>query len=202
MAFPELPEAVPRRGGRAAQRCWRLFLRLLGWEFEGALPNLSRFVLIGAPHTSNWDFVIAMSTIGALGLHVTWLGKHTLFRWPFGPILRLLGGIAVDRRASHGLVAYATEALRREAHLVIGMAPEGTRKRTARWKTGFYHIAAGADVPIVPAYLDYRRRRVGTGAPIEPTGDAEADLKRVQDCYAPYARAGRWPARFGLGEDA
>ena len=202
MAFPMLPEAAPRRGSRATRRCWQALLGLWGWEFEGALPNLPRFVLIGAPHTSNWDFVIAITAIGALGLRVTWLGKHTLFRWPFGPVLRRLGGVAVDRRASHGLVGFATEAFRHEEALVIGIAPEGTRRRTVRWKTGFYHIAAGAGVPIVPVYLDYRRRRMGTGVPIHPTGDAKADLKRVYDCYAPYARAGRWPALFSLGEDA
>ena len=191
--LPELPASVPSRGGRISRRCWQLLLDLMGWEFEGTVPNLSRFVVIGAPHTSNWDFVVAMSIIGALGLRVTWLAKHTIFRWPLGLLLRQLGGVPVDRRKSHGLVEQATQAFSREAGLVVGIAPEGTRRRTERWKTGFYHIASGAGVPIVPAYLDFSRKRVGMGTPLMPTGDLEADLRRLKEFYAPYAHAARRP---------
>ena len=199
MPNPSIPEVVPRRSGRTSRRCWQFLTRLLGWEFEGELPNLSRFVLIGAPHTSNWDFVIAMSVMGGLGLRITWLGKHTLFRWPLGAFLRRLGGIPVDRRRAHGFVGHATEAFRTEERLVVGIAPEGTRKRTEHWKMGFYHIAVGAGVPIVPAYLDYRRRRVGMGMPLIPTNDVDGDLKKLKDFYAPYARAAKRPERYGQG---
>ncbi len=198
----ESSDALPRRGGRAGRWCWQLFLRLLGWEFEGEVPNLPRFVVIGAPHTSNWDFVIAMAIIGALDLRVTWLGKHTLFRWPFRAVMLRLGGIPVDRREPHGFVARAVLAFESEERLIIGITPEGTRKRTTRWKTGFYHIAVAASVPVVPGYIDFSRRRVGMGPPMMPTGDIEADLKKLRGFYAPFADAGRRPGLFGLGEDA
>jgi len=158
-------------------------------------------VVIAAPHTSNWDFVIAMLFIGALRLHVSWLGKHTIFRWPFGGFFRKLGGIPVDRRESQGLVDFAMQLFRTEDSLLIALAPEGTRRRTAHWKTGFYHIAVGADVPIVPAYLDFSDRRVGIGSPLVPTSNMETDLAKVSDFYAPYASAARRPEKFSLREN-
>ena len=155
-------------------------------------------VVIAAPHTSNWDFVIAITALGAMGVRVTWIAKHTLFKWPYGRIMRALGGIPVDRRGSHGLVAQTTEEFRTNEDLVIALMPEGTRRRTTRWRTGFYHIAVGADVPIVPAYLDYRVCRIGIGSPMEPTGDVEADLQAINEFYQPYARAGRNVGLFGV----
>ena len=197
--LPAIPEDLPTRGNRFTRRVWQLLLHLIGWDFEGTVPNLPRFVIIGAPHTSNWDFVVAMLIIGTLGMRVTWLGKHTIFRWPLGVLLRRLGGIPVDRSKSHGIVDQATEAFSHTDQLVVGMAPEGTRRRTRQWKTGFYHIAAGAGVPIVPAYLDFRRKRVGMGSPVMPTNDLKRDLGTLQEFYAPYARGARRPELYGQG---
>ncbi len=195
--LPSLPDAVPSRGGMFERRCWLLLLRVMGWEFEGEVPNLSRFVIIGAPHTSNWDFVVALGIIGYLGLRIQLFGKHTIFRWPLGPLLRRMGGIPVDRRKAHGLVEQAIETFASADKLVVAMAPEGTRERTRRWKSGFYHIAAGAAVPIVPAYIDFSRRRVGMGEPLVPTGDMERDVHALYTFYVSFANAAKHPQNFG-----
>ncbi len=198
--MPTLPPAVPRRGNRASRAFWSQALCLTGWKIAGNLPNLPRFVVICAPHTSNWDFCVAMAVVHGLGFNVCWIGKHTLFRWPYGVVMRWLGGIPVVRSERHGLVQQIADAFRTEEQLVIGITPEGTRKR-ARWKTGFYHIAVEADVPIVPAWVDYRSRTLGFAKPFVPTGDADADIAYLKDFYAPFARAGKRAELYDLRED-
>ena len=195
---PDVPESVPRRGSRASRWCFKLLLRIMGWAFEGAFPNLSRFVLIGGPHTSNWDFVVAMVIMGALGVRVTWIGKHTIFVWPFASLLRHLGGLPVDRSAAQGLVEQVSRQFESTERLIVGIAPEGTRRLTEHWKTGFYHIAVAAGVPIVPAYLDFQRKRVGTGSPVMPTQDMESDLRQLKAFYAPFAASARRPEWYGI----
>jgi 1-acyl-sn-glycerol-3-phosphate acyltransferase len=152
----------------------------MGWRIEGNLPDEPRLVIAVAPHTSNWDFVVGFSAYLALQLDATWFGKHTLFRWPLGPILRYFGGIPIVRtKAANVVDLYIHEFARRE-RMVLAIAPEGTRKKVAGWKTGFYHIAHGAGVPIVPVSLDFSTRRVRILAPMRPTGELERDLAALR----------------------
>ena len=194
MPFPKLGDAVPTRGNRLSRGFWKTLLKMAGWEFEGTIPNLSRGVVIAAPHTSNWDFVVGMATLMALGLDVRWIGKHTLFKAPFGGFMRWLGGTPVDRTRRQGVVAQLVERFDEQERLLIGMSPEGTRQKVDRWKTGFYHLALGARVPILPAFFDYARKTVGVGPLFMPTGDLEADLAALRAFYTD--KAGKKPEQF------
>ncbi len=167
----------------------RLLFRLIGWRVEGRLPDLPKYVLIGAPHTSNWDFPIALAGVSILtqGLSTvkfTWLGKHTLIQGPFGAFFRWTGGIGVDRTGRHNAVAQAVRLYHSHERFVMLIAPEGTRKKTGYWKTGFYHIALQARVPIVCAFLDFPNKRGGIGPIIYPTGDIQADMEPIRAFYA------------------
>ena len=177
----------------------RGFLKLNGWTVEGSLPPGARkCVLIAAPHTSNWDLPYTLMVAFVLRLHVYWMGKHTLFAFPFGPVMRWLGGIAVDRRRSGNLVAASAAALRQaDGAVQLVVPPEGTRGRTTHWKTGFYHIALQADVPIVLAYMDYARKVSGLGPVFTPTGNIEADMAEIKRFYA--GIQGRRPQHFDVG---
>ena len=194
MGYGFLGPSVPRCGRPWSRRLWSCVLRAAGWSVEGKERlDLARLVLIAAPHTSNWDFVLAMIVRWAVGLDFRWIGKHTLFRWPFGWLFRAIGGMAVDRTHNQGLVAAAIALFEKQSQLMLAVTPEGTRSRVDRWKTGFYHIAHGANVPIVCAYLDYTVRVVHLAAPFYPTGDLEADISLLRQSYEPYRRKGRRP---------
>lgn len=183
---------IPRRGNVLTSAGGRLVLRLLGWRIEGAFPDLPKFLIIVAPHSSNWDWIIGMATVLALRVDARWIAKHTLFRGPCGPLMSWLGGIPVDRRASHGFVEQIADRYRQQSQLVIGVTPEGTRKRVETWKTGFYHIARAAGVPVVPAYFDYPSKTVGIGPPLELGPEVAAEVARCRAFYAPYSgRHGR-----------
>jgi 1-acyl-sn-glycerol-3-phosphate acyltransferase len=164
------------------------FLRLTGWTLDGQAPaGHPKCVLIAAPHTSNWDLPYTLMVAFALRMNIHWMGKRQIFRWPFGGLMRWLGGIAVDRSQSTNLVAASAKALRDaegSVHLVI--PPEGTRSQTRHWKTGFYWIAHEAGVPIVLAYMDYPRKLSGLGPVFTPTGDIEADMLQIKAYYAQY----------------
>jgi 1-acyl-sn-glycerol-3-phosphate acyltransferase len=160
-------------------------LRLLGWRIEGNLPDVSKAVVIVAPHTTNWDFIVGIAAKFALGLQASWLGKHTLFRAPFGGLMRWLGGLPVDRSRPHDVVAQSVEQFAARDRLVLGISPEGTRKPVPRWRTGFYHIAAGAQVPIVPVAFDWSRRTLDIGPTVLPGGDMDADLAALDAFFAP-----------------
>lgn len=164
------------------------FLRLTGWKIEGSLPaNGRRSVLIAAPHTSNWDLPYTLMVAFALGLNIRWMGKQSIFRFPFGGIMRWLGGIAVDRSKSNNLVAASAESLREATQpFQLVVPPEGTRSKTRYWKTGFYYIALAAEVPIVMAYMDYSRKLSGLGPIFQPTGDVEKDMADIKAFYAPF----------------
>ena len=183
-SIPALSPAVPARGGRFTRALGRGVLSVMGWHFEGRIPDRPKFVAIVAPHTSNWDFVVALGGIFALGIDLRWIGKHTLFRRPFGGIMRWLGGTPVDRGANKGMVAGIVELFERHERFVVGLAPEGTRKQVAKWKTGFYHIAAQARVPILMISLDYARKRIMLGPTLDMTGEIEADMDRIKAFYA------------------
>ncbi len=163
-------------------------LRINGWRVEGSLPvDAQRCVLIAAPHPSNWDRPYTRRAAFALELHARWMGKHTIFSWPFRTIMQWLGGIPVDRRQASNTVAASIAALRgADRPLQLIVPPEGTRRRTRHWKTGFWHIAMGADVPIVLAYMDYERKLCGLGPALRPSGDIEADMRVIRAFYAPF----------------
>lgn len=191
-ALPIVGPAVPRRGNRFSRWLGRTALRLFGWRIEGeALPDVSKTVLIGAPHTSNWDFIGGVGAMVGLGLDIGWLGKHTLFRRPFGWFMRLLGGIPVNRREAGGVVAESAEAFRQRDKLWLALAPEGTR-RGGNWKSGFYRIAKAANVPILLIAIDARLRRIEIGPLLQPGSDEAGDWRRITAFYEPHlARRGR-----------
>jgi 1-acyl-sn-glycerol-3-phosphate acyltransferase len=196
VGFSRLGAQTPRRGNAFSRAFGRTVLRALGWRFVGRFPDLPKFVLAAAPHTSNWDFVVGMAALFAAGIRLSWMGKHTLFRPPFGAVMRWMGGLAVDRRAAHGIVDQTVAAFERSDQLAIGMTPEGTRARVDRWRTGFYNIATKASVPIVLGFIDYDRRRVGIGPTLQPSGDIEADFEIIRSFYAEVTA--RHPENFGV----
>ena len=188
-----MPAATRSTPGRFARGVGALWLRLFGWRVEGRLPNYPRAVVIAAPHTSNWDLLFMLAVSWVLGVRPAWLGKHLLFRPPFGGLMRWLGGIPVDRRTPSGVVAQAAARLRDADHLFLVVPPSGTRSKAPHWKSGFYHIARAAGVPILCTFLDYRRRVGGIGPAVVPTGDVRADMEIIRDFYAPIQ--GRRPAQ-------
>ena len=164
------------------------FLKSTGWKVEGALPsNGQKSVLIAAPHTSNWDLPYTLMVAFSLRLNVYWMGKRQLFRFPFRGIMMWLGGIPVTRETSNNVVAASIAAIQTaNGPLQLIVPPEGTRNHNRYWKTGFYYIAVGAQVPIVMAYMDYERKISGLGPVFQPTGDLEADMLAIKAFYAPF----------------
>jgi 1-acyl-sn-glycerol-3-phosphate acyltransferase len=173
----------------------KAFLRLSGWKLEGTRPVPRGFVLIAAPHTTNWDLLYFLAHAWAFGISPSWMGKHTLFHGPLGAVMRWLGGIPVYRTRAGGLVAQMAEAFALDPDLVLTVPPEGTRARAARWRSGFYQIARAARVPIVMGYLDYERRRGGLGPLLVPGDDLVADMDAIRAFYAD--KRGKYPACFG-----
>lgn len=186
-ALTSVPPGIPRRGGPVRRALGRLMLRLMGWRMVGSLPDLPKFVIIAAPHTTNWDFIRGISLVFALSLDAKWIGKRELFRGPLAPLFRWLGGVPVDRQSPQGAVEDAAAAFRTRETMILAIAPEGTRKAVARWKTGFHRIAAQAGVPIVCGFFDNRRRLLGFGPVVHPSADLAADLARWQGWYEPLA---------------
>ena len=154
-----------------------------GWKAEGQKPGPSRYVIIAAPHTSNWDFLYTICLAFIFRIKPYMMMKASWFRWPMGPLFNWLGAIPVDRDKSNNVVALTIEAFDRAENLVMIIPPSGTRSKVLYWKTGFYHIAHGAGVPIVLGYLDYGRKAGGIGPAVTPTGDIEADMVLIRDYY-------------------
>jgi len=161
----------------------QLVLSALGWQLEAQLPTEKKFVIIGAFHTSNWDFPLGILGLWAMGLKASWVGKHTLFRGPLGPIFKLLGGIPVDRTVHTGFIHRITEQYKTRDEMALTIAAEGTRSKTAHWKTGFYHIAVAAKVPIALGYLDYGKKKLGVGTTLYPCGDIKKDFEIIREFY-------------------
>ena len=157
--------------------------RLQGWTLSGQAPASRRCIIIGAPHTSNWDFIFFLGATKAFGLRPNFMGKHSLFRWPLRRFMREMGGVPVIRASSQNYVDQTVAEFGRREDMVLVVAPEGTRKGAPRWKSGFYHIAHGAGVPIVPGWVDQAGRRGGLGPEISTTGDYEADVARIAAFY-------------------
>jgi 1-acyl-sn-glycerol-3-phosphate acyltransferase len=177
------------------------FLRLTGWKVEGALPpEAAKSVFIAAPHTSNWDLPYTLMVAFALRLNPYWMGKHSIFKAPFGGIMQWLGGIPVHREQSNNLVAASADAIRAaDGPVQLIVPPEGTRSKTRYWKTGFYYISLGAQVPIVMAYMDYSTKRSGLGPLFQPTGNMEADMAAIKAFYAPFK--GKNATQFEAGSN-
>lgn len=153
--------------------------RWMGWRLEGGIPETRKFVIAGAPHTSNWDFVFFTGATHELGLLPNFMGKHTLFRWPMKRFMEDMGGIPVDRRSRANYVDQVAAEFARRDELALVVAAEGSRTTDGSWKSGFYHIAQAAGVPIVPTWVCNKTRRLGFGPALWPSGDYPADLARI-----------------------
>ena len=157
---------------------------------------VDKCVLVGAPHTTNWDFPIALLGMSALGIKFNWVGKHTLFKWPFGFFMHLLGGISLDRRSGGaGFAIKAVESFRDLDRFVLAIAPEGTRHRTEYWKAGFYKIAIKSNVPIALGYVDYKKKEIGIGKILIPSGDKNKDFALIKKFYSD--KSGKYPEKQG-----
>ena len=195
MSATVLGDALPKRGNRISQFVARGLMSLFGWRIEADVPNLPKFVLVGAPHTSNYDFLLTLATFFSLSVKISWMGKRSLFRWPIGGFMKWTGGVPVDRSSKHGSVVEQTvEAFDSRDKFIIAIMPEGTRSKVREWKTGFYHIAQGAKVPIVLVRFDYGRKVMGVGPTFEPSGDVTADIAKIQAVYTNIK--GRHPSRI------
>ena len=181
--IPPLPACLPSRGNRLTRAFSRALLAAAGWRIEGEFPARPKLVAIVAPHTSNWDFVVGVLAVYAIGIRVRFLGKHTLFNPWIGWLMRWLGGTPVIRDTPQGAVAQAVSVIQNDPAVVLAIAPAGTRRRGAPWRSGFYHIARDAQVPILPVVFDGGRRAIRLLAPFKTSGDFEADLPRLQALY-------------------
>ncbi len=160
-----------------------LGLRLAGWKLKGRPPRARKYVIIAYPHTSNWDILLGLSACIIYRIKVYWLGKDSLFKGPAGPLMKWLGGISIDRSQAQDFVQQTINVFDQSDELVIAVAPEGTRSAVEKWKTGFYYIAAGAKVPIVPGYFDYATKELGFLESILPSGDIDKDLIAIKEAY-------------------
>jgi len=161
----------------------RLVLSILGWDVTGQVPDYKKFVLIAAPHTSNWDFPIGLSASYIFRLKVSWAGKDALFNHPLGWFMRWLGGISIDRSSSHGVVQQMANKFSESEKLVIAITPSGTRKKVKCWKSGFYWLALEAQVPIACGVLDYGSKTVSIGLTFMPTGNITEDMNKIRKFY-------------------
>jgi 1-acyl-sn-glycerol-3-phosphate acyltransferase len=175
---------VPQTRGRTLRRFGAWWMRRMGWRFEGAFPDVPKFVVIVAPHTSNWDFIAGLAAKWALGFEVRWLGKDTLFLPPLGWFMRAIGGVPVDRASRRNMVEQSIHEFRTRDRFVLVLAPEGTRKRVTEWRSGFWHVAKGAGVPIACVALDWGRRVVRLGPTTMPAeDDPAAGIARIRAYY-------------------
>lgn len=177
------------------KRLARWLLHLTGWQLSGTQPLCDRYVLIAAPHTSNWDFPLMLLFAAAFEIKVSWMAKHSLFYPPMGWVMRALGGIPIIRHKNQSVVAAMVKAFETASHLVLVVPTEGTRKRSDHWKSGFYHIARDAGVPIVPSFLDFKSKRGGFGPALSTTDELRSDMQYFRDFYR--GMEGRFPKQFG-----
>ena len=184
--FPALPASVPRKSSSIARGVYRFLFKLSGWRITGEIPNLPKLVVIAAPHSSWWDGVWGLLLKLALGIDVRFMAKKELFFWPLGKLLQNLGGIPTDRSAAHGVVADTAAEFAKADRLWLAIAPEGTRKKVLKWKTGFWHIARDADVPILPLYFHYPAKTIGLGPVFYPSENISADMRRIRTFYLPW----------------
>ncbi len=163
-----------------------IMLKLTGWAIEGQKPTERRFVLVGAPHTSNWDFILFMAIALRMGTPLYWMGKHTLFKGPMGLVMRYFGGIPVNRHQRNNLVDQVVKAFNTHEQFVLAIAPEGTRSQVNKWKSGFWHMASKAGVPVIPAYVDAPRKVGGLGKAYPLSDNKDRDIANLQAFYRPF----------------
>lgn len=186
MAHDELaviPAEVPRAGNGFSQWLGHTLLRLAGWQIVGSLPAQRRFVIVVAPHTSNWDFFVGITAVMALRLKLAFLAKHSLFVGPVGWLLRRIGGIAVNRASANGVVGQLTELFAESEQLIVAMTPEGTRKKVTKWKSGCIHISYQAGVPLLFAYFDYANKVIGFGPCRQMSADIKSEMTQMKAYY-------------------
>ena len=155
----------------------------MGWKIAGSIPEIKKYVVISAPHTSNWDFLIGRCFAYILDIKPRYLVKSELYIWPLSILIKLNGGIPVCRKITKNTVTQLAERFQTTENLILGIAPEGTRSRVEKWKTGFYHIAQKANVPIVLMYMDYIKKEIGYFDILNPSGDLPQDLQKIQELY-------------------
>ncbi len=163
------------------------FLFILRWKTKGKMPDIKKFVMIAAPHSSNWDFIFFLLIIFKFKISVHWMGKNTMFIWPFRWLLKRLGGIPIDRGSKSNVVQSMANAFKTSEQLIITIAPSGTREKVMTWKTGFYHIAQQANVPIVCGFIDYRKKMIGVGPVFQTSSDIDADMKEIKEFYLQFS---------------
>ena len=173
----------------------RFILSTIGWKTSHSTPLLDKYVLIGAPHTTNWDFPLTLLGLSSMGVKFNWVAKHTLFFWPLGTLLRAIGGISVDRSQGTSFLKRIIELYDSQETLVLAIAPEGTRSKTRSWKTGFYTIAHRAGVPIGLGYIDYSRKVIGLEKVIDASGDIDQDFEIIKEYYQD--KVGKYPEKQG-----
>ncbi len=172
-------------------------LHLAGWRFESDLPPEKKYVCLAVPHTSNWDGLLLVTLLRSIGLDMQWMIKDAWVKGPIGPVMRRLGAVAINRDKATNVVDQMIEQFQKRDRFVLGIPPEGTRGRADHWKSGFYHIARGAGVPVVPGYLDFGRKRAGLGPAMMMTGDVRADMDRLRAFYQEKNPTAYEPANFG-----
>ena len=187
--------ALPKQKLSWGRTLAKSLVKLAGWRTHVVPPRTSSYVMIGAPHTTNWDLLLALVLITVEGIPLRIMGKDTLFRWPTGIFMRAIGAIPVNRRENTSMVDQIAERFSQNPDLIIGLAPEGTRSKVRNWRSGFYYIALKAQVPIVMAYLDYANKVVGLGPSIIPTGDIDADFEIIREFYSQIT--GKYPHKQG-----
>lgn len=194
--LPDLPPAAPQMGTPILRFFARLLIALTPFRIEGELPNVPKLVMIGAPHSSNWDGVLGICAAVAIGFKPAWMGKHALFKGLLGLICRALGGVPIDRNNPNGVVGQMCESFQTHERWWLTLAPEGTRKVVPKWRSGFYHVALTAGVPILPLGFHYPDKKFVILDLFYPTGDYAADLLALEKIYAPWrGRDGKraWP---------
>jgi len=184
MNIPSTPECIPTRKYGLLHSIAKRILAWCGWTINGELPNQPKFILAVAPHTSNWDFFIGIAAMFSLQLKVSFLGKASIFRWPVKSILTAIGGIAVDRSNSHGVVGQIVQELKRNDKFILGLAPEGTRSKTTEWKTGFLHIAKQGNIPIVPVSFDFAKKEIFFHQEVYISGEISQELIEFKQIFA------------------
>ncbi len=176
-----------------------LILKLLGWKQEGEIPESRKFIVIVAPHTSNWDYVIGQLFYFSKGIRAKTMIKKELFFFPLNILLKIIGGIPVERSKKTNIVDQMVKEFEKNEEFILTITPEGTRKRVTNWKRGFYRIAIKANVPVLLGYFDYKRKVVGIGGFFEITGDENEDMKKIKKFYSNVTA--KYPDKFSTGEE-
>ena len=192
--LPPIGARFPRRGNAFSAFIGRTALQMAGWRFEGELPDVPKVLFVVAPHTSNWDFILAVAVMFALRIRVNFLGKHTLFRWPLGGFMRWVGGSPVYRHSPQNAVEQTVEHVRRSDRIALALSPEGTRRKRQAWRSGFHYVARGAEIPILPAAIDYSTRTIRFFPLYQAAETVEADLATLGALF--HSGMARHPAQY------